>query len=113
MAWFKMIPEDRVENELKDLYDKLSEPSGVVNNMLSIHIINTSTLKGHYEFYSLGMKGRKDLFRKRRKMITVVVSIVNHFYDLIVHHGVGLRKITCDIEFFDKFTKDYMNIDIS
>ena len=45
MAWIKMIPEDEVENELKDWYDKLREPSGGVDNILRIHSINTSTLK--------------------------------------------------------------------
>ena len=47
MAWIKMIPEDEAENELKDWYDKLREPSGGVDNILRIHSINTSTLKGH------------------------------------------------------------------
>ena len=65
MAWIKMIPEDEVENELKDWYDKLCVSSGGVNNMLRICSINTSTLKGHQELYSLAMKGSKDLSRKR------------------------------------------------
>ena len=77
MAWIEMIPEDEAENELKDWYDKLREPSGGVDNILRIHSINTSTLKGHYEFYSSAMKGSKDLSRKRREMIAVVVSTVN------------------------------------
>ena len=77
MSWIKMIPEDEAENELKDWYDKLRDPSGGVDNILCIHSINTSTLKGHYELYSSAMKGSKDLSRKRREMIAMVVSIVN------------------------------------
>ena len=77
MAWIKMIPEDEAENELKDWYDKLRESSGGVDNILRIHSIKTSTLKGYYEFYSSTMKGSKDLSRKRREMIAVVVSNVN------------------------------------
>jgi alkylhydroperoxidase family enzyme len=77
MAWIEMIPEDEAENELKDWYDKLREPSGGVDNILRIHSINTSTLKGHYELYSSAMKGSKDLSRKCREMIAVVVSTVN------------------------------------
>jgi len=64
MAWIKMIPEDEAENELKDWYDKLRESSGGVDNILRIHSINTSMLKGHYEFYSSAINGSKDLFRK-------------------------------------------------
>ena len=77
MAWIKMIPEAELENELKDWYDKLREPSGGVANILRIHSINTSTLKGYYELYNSAMKGSKDLSRKRREMIAVVVSTVN------------------------------------
>ena len=77
MAWIKMIPEDEAENELKYWYDKLRESSGGVDNILRIHSINTSTLKAHYEFYSSAMNGSKDLSRKRREMIAVVVSNVN------------------------------------
>ena len=77
MVWIKMILEDEAKNELKDWYDKLREPSGGVDNILCIHSINTSTLKGHYELYSSAMKGSKDLSRKRREMISVVVSTVN------------------------------------
>ena len=77
MAWIEMIPEDEAENELKDWYDKLREPSGGVENILHIHSIKASTLKGHYELYSSAMKGSKDLSRKRREMIAVVVSTVN------------------------------------
>ena len=77
MAWIKMIPEDEAENELKSWYDKLREPWGGVDNILRIHSINTPTLKGHYELYSSATKGSKDLSRKRREMIAVVVSTVN------------------------------------
>ena len=77
MAWIEMIPEDEAENELKDWYDKLRESSGGVDNILRIHSINTSMLKGHYELYSSAMKGGKDLSRKHREMIVVIVSGVN------------------------------------
>ena len=77
MAWIKMIPEDEAENELKSRYDKLCEPWGGVDNIMRIHSINTPTLKGHYELYSSAMKGSRDLSRKRREMIAVVVSTVN------------------------------------
>jgi uncharacterized peroxidase-related enzyme len=113
MAWIKMIPEDEAENELKSWYDKLREPWGGVDNIMRIHSINTPTLKGHYELYSSAMKGSKDLSRKRREMIAVVVSTVNQCHYWIAHHGAGLRKITRDSEFVEKFIKDYKNADLS
>ena len=46
MVWIKMILENAAENELKDWYDKLRDPSRGMENILRIHRIKTSTLKG-------------------------------------------------------------------
>ncbi len=77
MAWIPMIPEEKAENELKNWYDKLREQWGGVDNILRIHSINISTLKGHYELYQSAMKGSEELTHKQREMIAVVVSSVN------------------------------------
>jgi alkylhydroperoxidase family enzyme len=77
MAWIKMIPEDEAGNELKEWYDKLREPWGGVDNILRVHSIDIPTLKGHYELYRSAMTGSKDLTRKQREMIAVVVSTIN------------------------------------
>jgi len=77
MAWIPMIPEDKAESELKNWYDRLSEPSGVVDNILRIHSINIPTLKGHFELYHSAMKGSRDLTYKQREMIAVIVSKIN------------------------------------
>ena len=61
----------------KDWYDKLPEPWGGVDNIMKIHSLNVSTLKGHYELYLSAMKGTKDLSYKQREMIAVVVSSIN------------------------------------
>jgi len=72
-----MIPEDEAGNELKEWYDKLREPWGGVDNILRVHSIDIPTLKGHYELYRSAMTGSKDLTRKQREMIAVVVSTIN------------------------------------
>ena len=77
MAWIPMIQEGKAEAELKDWYDKLYEPWGGVDNIMKIHSLNVSTLKGHYELYLSAMKGTKDLSYKQREMIAVVVSSIN------------------------------------
>ena len=72
-----MIKEDKAEAELKEWYDKLREPWGEVDNIMKIHSLNVSTLKGHYELYLSAMKSTKELSYKQREMIAVVVSNVN------------------------------------
>ena len=77
MAWIPMVSEVKAEAELKDWYDKLREPWGGVDNIMKIHSLNVSTLKGHYELYISAMIGTKDLSYKQREMIAVVVSSIN------------------------------------
>ena len=77
MAWIPMIKEGQAKTELKDWYNKLREPWGGVDNIMKIHSLNVSTLKGHYELYLSAMKGTKDLSNKQREMIAIVVSSLN------------------------------------
>jgi alkylhydroperoxidase family enzyme len=73
MAWIEMIDEDK----LRALYDRLREPWGGVDNILKIHSLNPGSLAGHYDFYSVLMRGPSDLTRIQREMIAVVVSALN------------------------------------
>ena len=77
MAWIPIVKEGKANAELKNWYDKLRDPWGGVDNILKIHSLNVSTLKGHYELYLSAMKGTKDLSYKQREMIAVVVSSIN------------------------------------
>ena len=78
MAWIKVIREDEATGKLKQLYDKLTEPWGGVDNILKIHSLNLPSMFTHYESYKTLMRGRSDLSRVQREMIAVVVSAVNH-----------------------------------
>ena len=40
MAWIKMIPETEAEGTLAELYSKLIEPWGGVDNIMKIHSLN-------------------------------------------------------------------------
>ena len=113
MAWVPMIPEDEAKGELKEWYDKLRDPWGGVDDILRVHSINLPTLEGHVALYHSAMKGTKDLLRKQREMIAVVVSIVNQCHYGIIHHGAGLRQITRDGEWVKRFIKDYKTADLS
>ena len=72
-----MIAENNAEGRLKEMYDKLTSPEGVVDNILKIHSLNPPSLTVHYEFYKTLMRGKSGLSRARREMIAVVVSAAN------------------------------------
>ena len=77
MAWIKMIHETEAEGALSEMYGKLIEPWGGVDNIMKIHSLNVPSLTAHFELYKTLMRGRSDLTRVQREMIAVVVSTAN------------------------------------
>lgn len=77
MAWIKVIDETEAEGNLKEMYEKMVEPSGSVDNILKIHSLNPASLMAHFDLYKTLMRGSRDLSRIRREMIAVVASSLN------------------------------------
>lgn len=77
MAWILMIDEEDATGRLRDLYVKVREPGGGVDNILKIHSLNVKSLQTHYDLYAHLMRGHSDLSRVQREMIAVVVSALN------------------------------------
>ena len=78
MTWIKMIPEEKATGRLAQLYNKMIEPWGGVDNILKIHSLNVKSLKTHFDLYAHLMRGKSDLSRAQREMIAVVASAANH-----------------------------------
>ena len=77
MAWIRMIDEDEADGKLRELYARMREPWGGVDNIMKIHSLNPGSLLGHFEFYRALMGGRSPLGRVQREMIAVAVSVAN------------------------------------
>lgn len=77
MAWIRMIDEDEADGKLRELYARMREPWGGVDNIMKIHSLNPGSLQGHLEFYQALMRGRSPLSRAQREMIAVAVSVAN------------------------------------
>ena len=77
MAWIRMIAEGEATGRLAELYRKMIEPWGGVDNILKIHSLNPKSLKTHFDMYAHLMRGRSELSRAQREMIAVVASAAN------------------------------------
>lgn len=77
MAYIRVIGESEAEGPLADLYARLLNRDGEVDNILKIHSLNVPSLKSHLELYRTLMFGRSSLSRRRREMIGVTVSVLN------------------------------------
>lgn len=77
MAWIETIDESDAAGRLAELYARLAEPDGTVDNILKIHSLDPRSLEDHYRLYRHLMYGRSQLSRVQREMIAVVVSAAN------------------------------------
>ena len=77
--WIKVIDEDTpdMDPKLAEMYDKMRDPRGHVDNILKIHSLDPESLRVHFDFYKLVMYGRSKLSRIQREMIALVVSAAN------------------------------------
>ena len=57
MAWIKVIDETEAEGNLKEMYEKMVDPSGSVDNILKIHSLNPASLMAHFDLYKTLMRG--------------------------------------------------------
>ena len=77
MAWIREILPENADDELAEIYGRVAEPDGTVDNILRVHGLHPKLLEDHFELYITAMKGSSPLSRAQREMIAVVVSALN------------------------------------
>jgi len=77
--WIKTINEDSKEltPELEDMYKKMAGPTGTLDNVLKIHSLHPKSLRIHWDFYTMVMRGSSKLSLVQREMVAVAVSSTN------------------------------------
>jgi alkylhydroperoxidase family enzyme len=77
-AWIDVIPEDKAEGLLRELYEKeWDRQHNLVDNILKVHSLHPETLRAHIEVYRTVMYGRSAITRPEREMIGVAISAIN------------------------------------
>ena len=77
MAWIREILPEDAEGELDEVYGRVAEPDGTVDNILRVHVLHPKRLADHFQLYITAMKKSSPLSRAQREMIAVVVSSLN------------------------------------
>ncbi len=77
MAHIRYVARADAGELLSELYDRYSDSSGRLDNILRIHSLNPPSMKHHYELYRHLMAGPSPLSRVQREMIAVAVSAEN------------------------------------
>ena len=78
MSWIEKIPPDEWAGELAKLKSKVADPnSGKIDNIMSVHSLDSDGMRAHLQLYQHAMKNTKALPKVDREMIALVVSKIN------------------------------------
>lgn len=76
-AWIRVVDEADASGELAELYGRVAEPDGSLDNVLKVHSLHPAGLRAHLELYRAVMRGTPTLGKLDRELIAVAVSRAN------------------------------------
>lgn len=78
MPWIDVIPPEDATGALRRLYDEAEARAGKVFHIVRAMSLAPRVMAAAFELYKQVMFAPRGLARRRREMIAVVVSAVNH-----------------------------------
>ncbi|PHS28010.1 MAG: alkylhydroperoxidase [Robiginitomaculum sp.] len=97
MSWIKRILFKESTGRLRRIYDRVSGPSGQLDNVLTIHSLRPHTLEGHLALYKNTLHhGANTLTKSFRETVGVYVSALNGCRYCVEHHFTGLKRLLED-----------------
>ena len=79
MAWIERVPDDEWSGDLEPLRDRVIDRElGRIDNIMSVHSLNPTSVAAHDALYRSAMAGTKTLRKVERELIAYVVSDINH-----------------------------------
>jgi len=104
-AWIKMISDDDASKELKETLDLARTPHGTVDNVMRVHSLRPSTMKGHVTLYRAALHDEYNTIPIWfQETISSYVSMLNDCpYSLANHwknaeHLIGNNNRSSEIE---------------
>lgn len=99
MSWIETVPYEQSTGKLRELYERVQGPGGVIDNILRVHSLRPHTLEGHMAVYKnvLHHSGNR-LPKSLLETLGVYVSLLNRCDYCVEHHWEGLRRLLRDDE---------------
>jgi uncharacterized peroxidase-related enzyme len=96
-AWIEMVPEDRAEGILEEMYDKVRTPHGTVDNVMRVHSLRPRTMDGHVTLYrSVLHSPDNSLELWFLEVVASLTSILNDCEYSLAHHFSNVRRLLKD-----------------
>jgi len=93
MAWIDVVPPERAEGALAELYHSIAGARAGVAAVHQVQSLNPKAMAAHLELYKAVVFQRSSLSRRQRERIGVVVSAANACAYCVAHHGQTLRGL--------------------
>lgn len=96
-AWIKMLSDDEAGPELKELLDLARTPHGTVDNVMRVHSLRPTTLKGHVILYRAALHDPANTLPLwLQETISSYVSILNDCPYSLANHWANARHLIGD-----------------
>ena len=105
-AWIKMIRDHEANKELKEVLNLARTPHGTVDNVMRVHSLRPSTMRGHIILYKSVLHDETNTIPKWfQETISSYVSILNNCSYSLANHWKNARHLIDDIEKSDAIKK--------
>lgn len=102
MTWIETIEPEEAEGNVADLYQRVRNPDGGVDNILQAHSLRPNTLEGHMSLYKAVLHHpANQLPAWFREALGVFVSQLNQCQYCVDHHAAGMRRLIADGQLAD------------
>ena len=105
-AWIKMIEDHEAKQELKEAFNLARTPHGTVDNVMRVHSLRPSTMRGHIILYKSVLHDETNTIPKWfQETISSYVSILNNCSYSLANHWKNARHLIDDNEKSDAIKK--------
>ncbi len=96
-AWIKMITDEDADGELRDVLDLARTPHGTVDNVMRVHSLRPSTMRGHVVLYRAALHDNANTLPMwLQETVSSYVSILNNCAYSLANHWKNARHLIGD-----------------
>ena len=96
-AWIHMIPDEDADQELLDILQLSRTPHGTVDNVMRVHSLRPSTMRGHVALYKAALHDEANTLPTwLQETISSYVSILNNCDYSLANHWANASHLIND-----------------
>ena len=96
-AWIEMVTDEEASEKLTKVLNSVKTPHGTVDNVMRVHSLRPSTMKGHYKLYKSVLHDEENFIPTWfQETISSYVSIINNCEYSFANHWKNAKDLIND-----------------